>query len=155
MKRMNGLVVYIAGVLLVGCNAAPEAPDFGPEPGSFASGQYSRITTEQFLYIEDEEAYERLWQRHAGGEVRRPKVDFERHAVIALFAGEKRTGGFAIETRYLEQRDDTLHLEVQLRAPGDNCATTQSFTQPWQLVKTPRGAERVKFEVDRRQVPCW
>jgi hypothetical protein len=66
-----------------------------------------------------------------------PRVDFEAEIVVAVFLGERRTGGHAIEVSKVEEHPETAQLKVYYReiAPPRNAIVTQALTQPFHIVK--------------------
>lgn len=83
-----------------------------------------------------------------------PKVDFTTSTVLALFAGERRTGGYQITiTRILNDRG-TLRVIAQETTPGQGCFVAQVLTYPYQMVQIPKLNQRIKLERETRAVPC-
>ena len=80
-------------------------------------------------------------------------VDFENEVAVALFAGEKSSGGWRIGS------DITVKLQGQFGAviyeilgPGDGCTTSQALTTPY-LALAVKGST-MRFESSERMVPC-
>jgi hypothetical protein len=61
-------------------------------------------------------------------------VDFRRDIVIAAAAGQRTTGGNAIAIERVTRTGDGLAVEVVETTPGPGCMTTQSLTQPVDVV---------------------
>jgi hypothetical protein len=90
-----------------------------------------------------------LWQKHVSTEPNSPAlpaIDFSRETVIAVFLGEKPTGGHDIEITGVEQRDGSLVVSFVERSPQPGSVVTQAFTQPFHIVKVAaQGSGTVSF----------
>lgn len=80
-------------------------------------------------------------------------VNFEDEVAVALFAGEKPTGGWRIGS------DVTVKLQGQFGAviyeilgPGEGCSSSQAMTTPY-LALAVRGST-MRFESSEKLVPC-
>lgn len=80
-------------------------------------------------------------------------VNFEDEVAVALFAGQKPTGGWRIGS------DVSVKLQGQFGAiiyeilgPGDGCSSSQAMTSPY-LALAVRGST-MRFESTERMVPC-
>ena len=79
-----------------------------------------------------------LWEKHVSTEPYRPAlptVDFGRETIIAVFLGEKPTGGHDIEITNVEQRDGGLVVSYAERSPQPGAMVTQAFIQPFHIVR--------------------
>jgi len=65
-----------------------------------------------------------------------PKVDFNKDAVIAVFAGQQPTTGYAIEVSKVLDSSSRL-VSITLAKPDGNCITGQSLTAPYEIVAVP------------------
>lgn len=80
-------------------------------------------------------------------------VDFEDEVAVALFAGERPSGGWRIGS------DVSVKLQGQFGAviyeilgPGEGCATSQALTTPYLALAVKGNA--LRFEKTERKVPC-
>ena len=65
-----------------------------------------------------------------------PVIDFKTHTVLALFAGQKSTAGYAISA--LEVKDtDKRTVTVALTNPGAGCMLAQVVSAPFALAVVP------------------
>ena len=65
-----------------------------------------------------------------------PKIDFKTHSVIAVFAGQKPTAGYAIAVAKIEDASARM-VSITLAKPSDDCMLAQSITTPYQLISVP------------------
>jgi hypothetical protein len=100
--------------------------------------------------IRDVNALRQFWSELGVGEP--PNVDFSRDVVVAVAAGQRSTGGFEIAVDRITQRDGELSVEVVERAPGPNCMTTASLTQPVDVVVVPAADARSWSFMERKDI---
>ena len=62
-----------------------------------------------------------------------PKIDFNKKAVIAIFAGQQPTTGYSISVENIQDAGARI-VSITLEKPGENCATGQSLTSPYTIV---------------------
>jgi hypothetical protein len=65
-----------------------------------------------------------------------PKIDFKTHSVIAVFAGQKPTAGYAVAVAKIEDASARM-VSITLAKPSDDCMLAQSITTPYQLISVP------------------
>jgi hypothetical protein len=140
----------LAALLIAACLYSYFAPDQLAQPTP--SGEEHQVTvtildsgayaanapTRKNFAIFSEEGLQMIWEMIYGDEgPALPEIDFPQEYVIAVFAGEKQTGGHSIAVASIVDKDDTRTVEVALTKPGGNCATTQAITSPYQIVIVP------------------
>jgi len=135
-------VVLAMGWLIGGClSKLPfETIDQG-----FDSGYRERAA----LAVRTEEAWRVVWKHHRAPlqpMPERPFVDFNQEIVIAVFLGERPTGGFTVKIRRIEQRVHSVHVLVQETVPDPNSMVTQALTSPYHIVRVKRLELPVEFE---------
>lgn len=80
-------------------------------------------------------------------------VDFGREVAVAIFAGERPTGGWKIDPAIKVKRQGTFaSVSYEIVGPGDGCSSSQSLTSPY-LVLAVKG-QRLRFESTERTEPC-
>ena len=57
---------------------------------------------------------------------------------IAVFAGAKRTGGFAVQVERVSRKGDRLEIHARFAEPPKDALVTQVLTSPAQLVSIDR-----------------
>jgi hypothetical protein len=82
--------------------------------------------------IRDEQSWSAFWNRL--GAFNRPAVDFTKDVVIAVASGQRSSGGYEIAIQRVVRDGNALTIDVVETAPGPNCVTTQSLTQPIDVV---------------------
>jgi hypothetical protein len=141
-------------------NAAPSpSQDRGYAPyGSNAVleirriGQWSRtgINESRRLVIRDANSWAEFWSELGVGE--RPEVDFARNVVVAVAAGQRPSGGYEIAVDKVSQKDSALEVQVVETAPGPNCLTASSLTQPADVVVVQDVAPKSWSFMERKEI---
>jgi hypothetical protein len=115
-----------------------------PEPGSTVmewKGQQGGSAGAASRVILDKDAWESLWRDLSRPA---PPFDFAERAAIALFAGERPTGGYGIEIVSERSQGDDYVVRWRVRAPSG--FATQAFTNPWIVREVPRPKGRILVE---------
>ena len=107
------------------------------------------------VVIQDRKAWEELWKRmYPHNPPPTPPVDFSRDMLIVVAMGQQNTGGFGIIVDSIYERDDKLHVLVKSISPGPKCATTQSLTQPVDIVRLLKSGQSVIFRETSARKDC-
>ena len=133
--------------LLAACTTC--AAVAGPVPFStLAKGLASGVDQQTQIVVRSQDDWAALWSRHMRTQAAPPpppSVDFSRDMVVALFLGERPTGGHAIEVTRIERTDGGLAIRYRTTRPDPTGMQTQALTQPFHLIKLPRIAGAVTF----------
>ena len=141
MERLPAMVAAAAAVALAAaCSAAPGDGTLD------LSGARSGIRTQRAVIVRDAAAFAELWKRHAGGEPV-PKVDFAKYDVAALFAGSRRTGGFAARIGEVRKAGKETVVAAEVLVPGKGAIVAQAFTQPFAMKALPKLPADARIEV--------
>lgn len=112
-------------------------------------GSVSGIAKPTALVIKSEKEWQALWARHAAVRAPTPdppQIDFSREMVIAVFAGERTTGGVTVEVTAIDVSSGAIRATYQESGPPPDSILTQALTQPYHLVITPRVEGPVTFQ---------
>ncbi len=93
---------------------------------------------------------ERLSAKAARSDSALLKIDFAKQMIIAVFQGQKPSGGYSIEITKLVRNGKRLEVFIEEKSPGKNCFTTQVITHPHHLIVTEKCDRKVVFT--RRQI---
>mgnify|MGYP000309458315 CR=1 FL=1 len=81
------------------------------------------------------------------------EVDFESEVAVAIFGGEKPSGGWRFGSNVAVRiQGQFAAVAYELLGPGDGCTTSQALTTPY-LALAVKGSA-VRFEGTERMVPC-
>jgi hypothetical protein len=138
MSRLTWIVLIV-----VAAESAVWAQDSRAMPfNTIAAGEISGIKQPLTRVVRNREAWLSLWRRHAGG--RAPAVDFSRHIVIAVFAGESEARKVTIAKVIREPRRIVVRYTVGgMRPLPDGPAMTAS---PFHIVRLARSPLHVGFQ---------
>ena len=75
-----------------------------------------------------------------------PKIDFSKETVIAVFMGEKNTGGFAVTIENVKQENEKLIVQIRETKPGPKDMVTLAINQPFCFVKVNSVDKEFVFE---------
>ncbi len=83
-----------------------------------------------------------LWYQAYGSQLQVPQVpsiDFSRETVLAVFDGQKPTGGYDIKVRGVSVENGELYVDLVQQQPQQGQIATQALTSPWMLIHVLRG----------------
>jgi hypothetical protein len=75
-----------------------------------------------------------------------PVIDFKKEMVIAVFMGERKTGGYEIEITRVTQRENKIFVEVEEKEPPSESLQTMALTQPYHIILIKRSSLPVRFQ---------
>jgi len=135
------MISFVAGCSAKNIGDSPESQDFT----TISRGQASSISDQRQLVIRDEQGLKDIWQQidDAGS---LPEIDFEDNMVIAVFMGERPTGGYGIEIESIDAYAGSITVNVVETEPGPDDLTTQALTYPYHIVTTGNTDGIVAFE---------
>jgi hypothetical protein len=151
--RQETLIIISVAVIAVAGGVVFLLPDFGNLSNAFptaaptqpaaaivpftriAQGKESTVTKRVNYLIVSPVQMEKLWKMIDATSTP-PTIDFKTHAVIAVFAGEEPTAGYAITVSRIEDSSERT-VSVTLSKPGVSCMVGQSLTHPYEIVVVP------------------
>jgi PrcB C-terminal len=74
-----------------------------------------------------------------------PTVDFKKNTAVALFMGQKSTGGYSIGIKSINVKGDTAIIKVLETRPEPMTNATMALTTPYCIALIPK-TEKVVFE---------
>lgn len=127
-------VVDIFDALKLSSNYGQKRIDYQTIEKGYFSGQ----TSAGYYVINNQEDWTSLWNVHQSIRTPQyppPQINFSESIVIAVFMGEKATGGFTIEITSIAFMDQTLKIQVEQTFPGPHCYVAEVLTQPYHFVR--------------------
>ena len=103
--------------------------------------------TRMILYTEDQ--WKEIWGK---AQVLRlpkpelPKIDFEKEMVIAVFMGERSSGGYSIEIIKIIRTEKEIVVEVEEKEPPSESLRTMALTQPYHIVVIKKSPLPIRFQ---------
>lgn len=111
----------------------------------------SRIKTAGQRSVTDSEGFDTLWEEHSGSSAIKPQVDFESESVLAVFAGQKPTGGYSIKITSVSLDGKALQVKYHETSPAKGSLNSQVLTSPAHIVKIGKAKadfSSVEFEAE-------
>jgi len=73
-----------------------------------------------------------------------PKIDYKKQYLLALFMGEKTTGGYAISVEYIQESTNKITVFIKEQIPEG--MTTMAITSPFCFVLMDKSDKEIVFE---------
>ncbi len=165
MRRVAFVFISIVGLtLLLGAllstNEAferrPPPPDTRKKPSgndvpftTIDSGSNSGVNVRHLVAIKDQAEWMALWRRHASNlqpPPTPPNVDFNSEMVVAVFSGERKSGGYGIQVDSIKLAGNKLVVIVSETSPGPGDITMMMITQPYHIVRLGKSTLPVVFQ---------
>ena len=108
-------------------------------------GTNSRIDAARTVVVKQAAEWSALWREHAGDR-KPPAVDFAKSMVVAVFAGSRPTGGYAVDVTQIEAKDGSVVVAYRERRPSPEDIVTQALTAPFHIVVTQAASGPVIFQ---------
>jgi PrcB C-terminal len=107
---------------------------------TIAKGYRSSVREPLQTVVRSQAEWDSVWKRHsvATNPPPPPFVDFKRQIVVAVFLGEKPTGGYDVEIIRAEQSDGALVLHYREKSPLPGSIAIQALTQPFHIIQVVR-----------------
>lgn len=137
--------LFLALAWLAGC-AAPVRSDTAPAIQAQWSGLHSGIDQPSSRVIRDASEWSALWQqlnREA------PAALEPNHMAVAVFLGQRRTGGYRVEVTSARAEAGEIVLEFREHTPAPGMMTTQALTSPWAVVTLPASPQNIVVRPSR------
>ncbi|PCI35328.1 MAG: hypothetical protein COB60_03320 [Flavobacteriaceae bacterium] len=101
----------------------------------------------KFLIIKEENTVLKIYNqinkiRKPGFEI--PTIDFDKQMLIALFMGEKNTGGFSISVEHITESSEKMTVFVKESTPEG--MATMAITSPFCFVLLDKSDKEIVFE---------
>ena len=81
-------------------------------------------------------------------------IDFGEHSVIAVFSGEKPTGGYEIEITGITETTNRIKINVLETIPGEDCVVIQVITFPYDVVLIESTEKTPEFVFEETILEC-
>ena len=73
-------------------------------------------------------------------------IDFRKHTVVAVFAGEKPTAGYSVRVTKVEKNSDACVVHHTVTAPAKDAMVAQMITYPYVVVRLDAKCAKAKLE---------
>lgn len=137
-----GILVAL-GLAPGACRVAEPARAAAPAEIVQWSGAQSSVTHAAQRVLRDAAAWNAFWLAVSQAAPR--AFDPAREMAVAVFLGERRTGGYAVRIVSAEPHDGQLVVTYEESPPPAGSMVTQALTYPWTLAVLPRSTLPVTF----------
>jgi hypothetical protein len=114
-------------------------------PRDIDRGDQSSIDEERQAVVRTDAEWTALWRRHNPNRAR-PRVDFAKDMVLAVFLGSRPVAGFSTEIANVAISGDVLVVQYREKRPVGGGVAAQVLTFPFDIVAVPARAGPVRFE---------
>lgn len=150
MRRIAPMLVLVTMSLgLVGCARwRGETIDFTVvDEGDTASDYPDR----QGMCVDSLSKWRSLWEqlhRYTIPQPVLPEIDFTQYMLIAVFAGEKKSGSYSVQVQQVRETKQALIVHTVVKSPDPDQVVIAQIIYPYQIVKIPRSGLPVNFRFD-------
>ncbi|MEK7595634.1 MAG: protease complex subunit PrcB family protein [Patescibacteria group bacterium] len=107
------------------------------------------------LVITDEQKLkEALAAIDKNGEIKFPKINFERKMALLVTSKTRQGGGYETRIKKIVQDKDDLVVEIRDTEPGDTCINTEELNLPVDLVLLDKTDLTIEFQVRTYTKEC-
>lgn len=128
-------------VLLAACQAQ-SVPERNPVanapavPSAQWSGQYGGREEFAVIALRNPAEWDRFWTQVSRAKPQ--SLDVPRQMAVAVFLGQRRTGGYSVEIAGVRNDGTKLLVEFRETTPPPDMMVTQALTTPWAVAIVPR-----------------
>lgn len=104
--------------------------------------QATGVTGPSFRLLRNQDELAAAWNQAHGAALQPPPVpgaDLQRETLVAVFLGPKPTGGYGADVRAVTLEGGDLFVDFVETSPAPGSMVTQALTNPWLLLRVPRG----------------
>ena len=131
-------MAFFLALTLILQSSPPPVTTLAQSTGSF-------ITSTKQMVARTPAEWAALWKAHAGP-APAPAVDLAKSTVIAVFLGERMTGGYMVEITGTRRDGGALVVSWAERKPAGDQMTAQVITSPAHIASIPAFAGEIRFE---------
>ncbi|MGS2760745.1 protease complex subunit PrcB family protein [Sinomicrobium sp. M5D2P9] len=150
--------VLLIGVIILFCACMGAKQDGKAQSGDtgeksldykiLLEDSYGGTDTAENRVITSQEELEKVYgiinrTRRPGIEV--PKVDFTKSMVVAMFMGQRSSGGNRVEIEKIEEAGGAVQVYVRNIQPAEGDMTSMAITNPFIFAELPRSDKQVVF----------
>lgn len=157
VRAVDGLAEQLTTGVYIQTEITTAQEAFRPAPQqlaweTIASGsQATGVQGARYQLITDQDQLIGVWSQVHATQLQQPalpQVDFQRETLVAIFLGQRNSGGYGVTVRRVAVEGNDLYLDTEFREPAAGAITTQALTSPWTLVRVLRGGFEVAWVRD-------
>ncbi|AIY89481.1 protease complex subunit PrcB family protein [Geoglobus acetivorans] len=141
------LAVLLISIVALGCAQSENRVSFE----RIAEGIYAPFPEKAYFVIRNDTEYLEFWNK-TGMIIKNP--DFEKYSYLALFMGERPTGGYMIAVKEIVKEGDKVKVYIELAEPSETCFVTQEITRPFLILRVEKIEGDVVFVEETKTINC-
>ena len=119
-----------------------------PSTRTIAKGDQSNVEDAKQVLVRTEAEWTKLWNQHSPDQPK-PRVDFSKEMVVAVFMGSRPNAGFSTTITGAMVANGALVVRYKETAPAAGAVSAQILTFPYHIVAIAKAAVTdVKFQKD-------
>ena len=121
-----------------------------PHTRTIEKGDQSNVEDAKQVLVRTEAEWTKLWQQH-NPDRPRPKVDFAKEMVVAVFMGSRPNAGFSTTITSALAANGALVVRYKETMPAAGAVSAQILTFPYHIVAIAKAdVKDVKFQKDEK-----
>jgi len=157
LRAIDGLAeqlttgVYVQSVITTAQDAFRPAPEQLAWETIASGSQATGVQGARYQLLTNRDQLIGVWSQVHATQLQQPplpQVDFQRETLVAIFLGQRNSGGYGVTVRRVAVEGNDLYLDTEFREPAPGAITTQALTSPWTLVRVLRGGFEVAWVRD-------
>ncbi|MDO8508968.1 MAG: protease complex subunit PrcB family protein [Nanoarchaeota archaeon] len=139
-------IIIVISVFYLDIVKTPQETEKKPGELSFKvllEGTQNSLSQKQTRIAKSTTDWTKLWGEMFPEQILPSSPNFQEETIIALFLGEKPTGGYSIKVEKMINHLFYIEAIVKESTPGENCLLTQALTQPYTLVSIPKTNKQI------------
>lgn len=88
--------------------------------------------------IQTQQEWDELWNKTYGSSSEAPYINFSSNIIIAVYMGERASGGYRIEITNIGENEEQVRVHIRETSPSPGRMVTMLITQPYHIVKLNR-----------------
>lgn len=147
-KRVSVVMFFMVALLIFTGSLASGATK-GSAVRNLDKGSYCHLERPEQVAVNGEADWKALWERVSAGRLPKsspPEVDFSHETAIAVFMGQKNSGGYGVEVVSLVKDGDETVITYRERVPAEGMMVSMAVTSPYHIVAVPKVTGKVIFK---------
>lgn len=148
------LAILVGGILYMG--STPPVPAGREVSFSVlsAGAAAANMTEQKNFRATDAAQLAEVWALAHGEGAKPPAVNFEKEEVLAVFDGERPSGGYGVSVERVVDNGSVREVSILHAAPGPSCATSEAVTSPFQIVRVKKSDNQIQRRDTGATVAC-
>ena len=144
------IIIFILGLLPNQIQKSPKPLGFEKINDGFENAIYeqqTRIITSTDQWID-------LWAEMFPDGIAAPEINLNEKKVIAVFQGQKPTGGYSVIIESITEYQDYIEIGIKDIYPGLNCIVKQEITSPYTTIAIKNSKKEIRFFREEQKQNC-